>query len=151
MTTFKTLQNCKDEVAQRCTQYPNSSNPYYKDWPSMVDSLLDKDEVIVLLLRLEEAAELYANQYKDLLAEKEKEHQNKIIELLLQDKTEQRIQMYQNALEDRERELEEAKTVVGQYDKELDIVHQCLTELYNYDNITPIIQKCLKEIEKLNP
>ena len=34
------------------------------------------------------------------------------------------------------------------YDKELDIVHECLTELYEYDLVYPIVIKCLDRIEK---
>ena len=34
-------------------------------------------------------------------------------------------------------------------DKELDIVHGCLTELYNIDLNTPIIKKALADIEQI--
>lgn len=34
-------------------------------------------------------------------------------------------------------------------DKELDLVHACLTELYEIDKAAPIIKKCLDKIEKL--
>lgn len=33
-------------------------------------------------------------------------------------------------------------------DKELDLVHRCITELYNIDQAVPIIQKYLKKIEE---
>jgi len=33
--------------------------------------------------------------------------------------------------------------------KELDLVHQCLTELYNIDKAVPIIQKTLGKIQEL--
>lgn len=34
-------------------------------------------------------------------------------------------------------------------DKELDILHNCITELYEIDLVYPIIKKALKEIEQL--
>lgn len=34
-------------------------------------------------------------------------------------------------------------------DKELDIVHKLLTELYNYDNVLPLVKKALREIDEL--
>ena len=34
-------------------------------------------------------------------------------------------------------------------DKELDIVHGCITELYNFDLNVPIIKQALSDIEKL--
>lgn len=34
-------------------------------------------------------------------------------------------------------------------DKELDLTHKCITELYEVDYTTPIIQKYLKKIDKL--
>lgn len=35
-------------------------------------------------------------------------------------------------------------------DKELDIVHGCLTELYNFDVSLPIVKACLDKIEAIN-
>lgn len=34
-------------------------------------------------------------------------------------------------------------------DKELDIVHRCITELYNFDLNVPIIKQALSDIEQL--
>ena len=34
-------------------------------------------------------------------------------------------------------------------DKELDIVHECLTKLYNYENVTEIVKGALDKIAEL--
>ena len=36
-------------------------------------------------------------------------------------------------------------------DKELDILHECITELYNIDTAAPIIKKYLNKIDKIQP
>jgi hypothetical protein len=75
MKEYKTLEQYKDEVAQKCVQYPSASNPYYKDWDSMYEFLKEKN-MTTLLLRLTEAAELHSQQYintnKELTAENER-------------------------------------------------------------------------------
>lgn len=38
---------------------------------------------------------------------------------------------------------------VDLFDKELDLVHRCLTDLCDIDHTYPIIKKCLDKIEKL--
>ena len=53
-----------------------------------------------------------------------------------------------NANEAHQQALKEEREKIKNMDKELDIVHECLTELYEYDNIYPIIKKCLNRIEK---
>jgi len=34
-------------------------------------------------------------------------------------------------------------------DRELTIVHETLTELYNYDNVFPIVRQCLNKIKTI--
>ena len=36
-------------------------------------------------------------------------------------------------------------------DKELDIVHEALTEIYNMEVAEPIVKKCLNRIDELKP
>lgn len=45
--------------------------------------------------------------------------------------------------------LKAMQEVADPLDKELDLVHTTLTELYNIDAAAPIIKKCLDKIEKL--
>ena len=43
--------------------------------------------------------------------------------------------------------LKDAVNLAIKFDKELDIVHRCLTELYNADENVELIKQCLDDIE----
>lgn len=47
------------------------------------------------------------------------------------------------------RKLYELMEVAAIADKELDLVHNCLTELYNIDAAVPVIKECLNKIKAL--
>lgn len=44
--------------------------------------------------------------------------------------------------------LKDAINLAIEFDKELDIVHSCLSELYNVDENVERIKQCLNDIEK---
>ncbi len=73
------------------------------------------------------------------------------LELLLTKAAELCISQFKNQLEEKNKEVERLKAENNRFNKELDIVHRCLTELCDIDTIYPVIRRCLDEIELLNP
>ena len=70
---------------------------------------------------------------------------------LLDEAAELYASQFKNQLEEKNKEVERLKAENNRFNKELDIVHRCLTELCDIDTIYPVIRRCLDEIELLNP
>lgn len=66
----KTLEQLKDEVAQNYIKDPEYQE-YYKNWDDMFDDMDNGNAINFVGRAINEAAELYASQFKEALSERE--------------------------------------------------------------------------------
>lgn len=68
--TFKTLEQCRNEVAQNYIKDPEYQE-YYKNWDDMFDDMDNGNAINFVGRAIHEAMELHASQYKSALSERE--------------------------------------------------------------------------------